>query len=65
MGALKLPQVLTYSRANAALCHRIGVKLDGVDQAAGCIAYNVPEGYVIMQADGSKKTGLVEPYWRR
>jgi hypothetical protein len=65
MGALKLPQVLAYSRANAALCHRIGVKLNGVDQAAGVIAYNVPEGWVLMQTTGERKTGLVEPYWRR
>lgn len=65
MGALKLPQKLTYNRANAALCHRIGVKLDGVDQQAGVISYDVAAGYVIMQANGERRNGVVEPYWRR
>lgn len=64
MGALKLPQVLTYSKANQHLCHRIGVRLDGVDMAGGVIAYDVPRGFVVIQKDGSRRTGVVEPYWR-
>lgn len=64
MGALKIPQILRYSSINKHLCHRIGVRLDGVDMEAGVIAYNVPEGYVILQKTGERKDGAVEPYWR-
>ena len=63
MSALKLPQKLACNRANQHLCHRIGIKLNGVDQGAECIAYDVPEGYVLMK-NGDRKLGVVAPYWR-
>jgi hypothetical protein len=67
MGALKLPQILGVTKANAALCARIGVRLDGVDLGETCAAYHVPHGKVLCKIDGAmvEKHGVVEPYWRR
>lgn len=63
MGALKLPQKLAYSRANQHLCHRIGIRLNGVDMEDKGLAYDVAAGWVLVRG-GDKKHGTVEPYWR-
>lgn len=63
MGAIAVPKYYSMAKGNAAICRRIGVKLDGVDQAWNVIAYNIPEGWVQLTNREIKK-GVVEAYWR-
>jgi hypothetical protein len=63
MTALAIPQRLTVNRANAALCQRIGIKVDGKDMGTTVIAYDVAQGWV-RTSSGTTVTGTIEPYWR-
>lgn len=63
MGALKIPARMVQSRGTQALCNRIGVRFNGVDQGTSVVAYDAPAGWIQLK-NGARKNGDVEPYWR-
>lgn len=66
MGALKIPQRLTYSRVNHHLCAKIGVRIDNRDLQNTCLSYDVAGGSCLVQTpEGPQiRRGKIEPYWR-
>ncbi|MBL6852365.1 MAG: hypothetical protein ISS15_05430 [Alphaproteobacteria bacterium] len=63
MTAQPLPQALRATKANAFLCARIGVLIDGVDMGKRVLAYDASIGWASL-TDGSTVRGVVVPYWR-
>lgn len=63
MSALALPQKLVVSKANEAICKRLGVKIDGNVMPDNVVAYDVAAGTARL-LDGSTVRGTIEPYWK-
>jgi hypothetical protein len=63
MGALAIPKRMSLTAANAHLCARLGVKLDGVDMGHSVKSYDIEKGFVVTTSD-IVKHGVVEAYWR-
>lgn len=63
MNALTVPQKLRLTPQTKALCKRIGVLIDGLDQGTSILSYNVAEGWALT-SDGRIIKGNIEPYWR-
>lgn len=63
MAGLALPRRLKVSIASQELCKRIGVRFNGEDMGQSVASYDTGKNEIIL-TDGTKRVGLVEPYWR-